>query len=177
MKSLKLFAGAGIVLAGLAATAMAQNAASPTPPAQSQQAGPRAQWNEADRAAFIDSRMAGMKAALKLNADQEKNWPALETALRNAAQERMAMRDTMRQRRDEIRAGGTRPDAIAAMRTMSGLAAQRAQSITKIADAAEPLYRSLDESQKRRFDMMLRRAAGGERMMGRGMGEHRGWRH
>ena len=31
-----------------------------------------------DRAAFLDARIAALKAGLELNADQEKNWAPLE---------------------------------------------------------------------------------------------------
>ena len=43
-----------------------------------------------DRAAFLDARIAALKAGLELNADQEKNWPALESAMRDLAKERAA---------------------------------------------------------------------------------------
>ena len=39
-----------------------------------------------DRAAFADARIAALHAGLKLNADQEKNWPAFEQALRELTQ-------------------------------------------------------------------------------------------
>lgn len=173
MKSMKLIAGTGLILAGLAAGALAQQAtpAPSQPQAHESRHGKRWQMSDADRAAFLNSRIAGMKAGLNLNADQEKNWPAFETAMRAAAQERMAARETMMKRREEMRAGNTQPDVIAMMRSMSSMQTQRAQTVTKIADAAEPLYKSLDDAQKRRFGMMLRRAAGGG--MDRG-GHHRG---
>ena len=38
--------------------------------------------------AFTDARVAGLKAGLKLTAEQEKNWPAVETAIRDLAKER-----------------------------------------------------------------------------------------
>ena len=41
-----------------------------------------------DVAAFTDARIAGLKAGLKLTAEQEKNWPAVETAIRDLAKER-----------------------------------------------------------------------------------------
>jgi zinc resistance-associated protein len=43
-----------------------------------------------DRAAFLDARIAALKAGLELNADQEKNWPPLESAMRDLAKERAA---------------------------------------------------------------------------------------
>src|ERR1700733_9910816 len=36
-----------------------------------------------DVSAFADARIAALKAGLELTADQQKNWPAFETALRN----------------------------------------------------------------------------------------------
>ena len=41
-----------------------------------------------DVAAFTDARVAALKAGLKLTAEQEKNWPAVETAMRDMAKER-----------------------------------------------------------------------------------------
>src|SRR6476661_6974152 len=69
-----------------------------------------------DHAAFADARIAALKAGLRLTPDQEKNWPAVETALRDLAKQRAERRrefaDRMRERR-EAREAGTdqaRPD-------------------------------------------------------------------
>jgi hypothetical protein len=43
-----------------------------------------------DIAAFADARIVALKAGLQLKAEQETNWPALETALRDAAKARVA---------------------------------------------------------------------------------------
>jgi len=42
-----------------------------------------------DRAAFTDARIAAVKAGLKLNPDQEKLWPPVETAVRDFAKLRI----------------------------------------------------------------------------------------
>ncbi len=51
----------------------------------------------ADRAAMLDAELAGLKAGLKLNPDQEKLWPSFEAAIRDAAKlhmdQMMAMMD------------------------------------------------------------------------------------
>jgi len=39
-------------------------------------------------AAFTDARIAALKAGLKLTSAQDKNWPALETVLREVAKDR-----------------------------------------------------------------------------------------
>ena len=46
--------------------------------------------SEEDRAAFTDARIAALKAGLKLTQAQEKNWPTLETAIREEAKARAA---------------------------------------------------------------------------------------
>jgi zinc resistance-associated protein len=119
--------------------------------------------NSEDVAAFTDARIAGLKAGLKLTADQEKNWPAVETAIRDLAKQRS---DRMKERADrmaaghEARRGGDtavrQPDAIARLRRGADALTTRAASLKKLADAAEPLYSSLDDSQKHRFGVMLR---------------------
>jgi zinc resistance-associated protein len=47
-----------------------------------------ARFSPEDRAAFLDARIAALKAALELNAEQEKNWPPLESAMRDLAKQR-----------------------------------------------------------------------------------------
>src|SRR5712671_1533782 len=113
-----------------------------------------------DAAAFTDARVAGLKAGLKLTAEQEKNWPAVETAIRDLAKDRA---DRMKERaaRREARRGGDNaqqagPDAIARLRQGADAMTARAASLKKLADASEPLYKSLDEGQKHRFGMLLR---------------------
>src|SRR3954463_69700 len=45
--------------------------------------------NPEDRAAFADARIAAVHAGLKLTADQEKLWPAVETSVREFAKLRI----------------------------------------------------------------------------------------
>ena len=119
-----------------------------------------------DVAAFADARIAGLKAGLKLTAEQEKNWPAVEAAIRDLAKDRA---DRMKERADrmatrrEARRGGADnaqqppgPDALARLRQGADAMTARAAGLKKLADAAEPLYKSLDDGQKRRFGMLLR---------------------
>ena len=54
-----------------------------------------------DRAAFLDARIAALKAGLELNAEQEKNWPPLESAMRDLAKQRAARFAAWRERREE----------------------------------------------------------------------------
>ena len=129
---------------------------------QGQQAQPRdAQGfrpSAEDVAALTDARVAGLKAGLKLTAEQEKNWPAVEAAIRDLAKERA---DRMATRREARRGGDNaqqqpRPDAITRLRQGADAMTARATGLKKLADAADPLYKSLDDGQKRRFGMLLR---------------------
>jgi hypothetical protein len=124
--------------------------------------------NAEDAAAFTDARIAGLKAGLKLTPEQEKNWPAVETAIRDLAKDRADRMKTRMERMAalrEARRGGDntqsgpaqpRPDAIARLREGADAMTARAANLKKLADAAEPLYKSLDDGQKHRFGMLLR---------------------
>ncbi len=140
-----------LMLAG-AGVALAQSA----PPRD----GARAQVSTEDVAAFTDARIAGLKAGLKLTAEQEKNWPAVEAALRDRAKQRAERANARAERREARRAGSntTQPasDAIARMREGADALTARAAGMKKLADASEPLYKSLDDGQKRRFGALLR---------------------
>jgi len=143
-----------LMLAG-AGAALAQSAQSPD--------GARAQLRAEDVAAFTDARIAGLKAGLKLTADQEKNWPAVETALRQRARQRAERMNARAESRTDRREAGRdhaaarpAPDAIARMREGADAMTARAAGLKTLADASEPLYRSLDDSQKRRFGALLR---------------------
>ena len=143
--------------------------------------GPRAMhgWHMSaeDIGAFADARIAAVHAGLKLNADQEKNWPAVETALRDLAKQRSE--------RFAARASADRPkDPIERLNLRADMMTQAGAALKKLADAAGPLYKSLDEGQKHRL-MILAHLGGrhmggerGERDGGRGMGGGLGgWMH
>jgi hypothetical protein len=124
-----------------------------------------------DVSAFSDARIAALHAGLKLTAEQEKNWPAVETALRDIAKQRSE--------RFAARASADRPtDPIARLNLRAEAMTQRGAALKKLADAAGPLYQSLDEGQKRRFMVLAR--LGQERQFGERGGHHGhggGWMH
>ena len=125
-----------------------------------------------DISAFGDARIAALHAGLKLTAEQEKNWPAVESALRDLAKQRSE--------RFSARASAERPtDAIERLTLRADAMTQRGAALKKLAEAAGPLYKSLDEGQKRRF-AMLARLNDRESMGERGRHGHRGmggWMH
>jgi hypothetical protein len=156
----------------------------------------------ADHEALLDARLAGLKAGLKLTADQDKLWPPFETAVRDAAKLHMdqmkSMMDRMQKMREMMRnmqksedmkdmdAAGQAVSPIDRLEAMGQRMSDRGAAFKKVADAAKPLYASLDDSQKRRFALLGREMfmmgrghpgmdmmRGGMGMMGGGtMGEH-----
>src|SRR3974390_3842011 len=65
-----------------------------------------------DISAFSDARIAALHAGLKLTAEQEKNWPALEAAMRDL--------NKQRQERFAARANADRPlDPVERLSTMA----------------------------------------------------------
>lgn len=113
-----------------------------------------------DLNAYLDAHIAALRAGLKLSSDQERLWPPVEQALRAMAQVHFAHMQTMAQRRDRMR-----DDPIGALRAMADQMGQGAEAARKLADAAAPLYASLDDGQKRRL-RMLTPGLGAGRMMG-----------
>jgi zinc resistance-associated protein len=106
-----------------------------------------------DRAALVDARIAALRTGLRLTPEQEKNWPAVESAIRDLAGQRGQVRQRLREARESR-------DPIVRLRTASDIMAERAGGLKRLADASEPLYRSLDDGQKRRLNLLTRQAIG-----------------
>jgi len=121
-----------------------------------------------DRAAMMDAQLAGLKAGLRLTPDQEKNWPAFEAAVRAAGKDRL---DAMMQRRERMR-GDERPDPVDRLEAIADRMSKAGADLKGIADAAKPLYASLDDGQKHRF-LFLAHGMIGMRHEGRWGGEQR----
>jgi hypothetical protein len=124
--------------------------------------------NPEDRAAFTDARIAAVKAGLKLTPDQEKLWPPVETAVRDFAKLRIDRANARMNAKPDDSQGQKPDDPVARLRDRADTMATTAAAMKKIADAADPLYKTLDDSQKRRLAILTR-------MEGRFGGE--GWRH
>jgi zinc resistance-associated protein len=132
--------GSGIVLA-------ASNGHAGQPPAPvNVPAGTEKQvFSPADRAAFLDARIAG----LTLSPEQEKLWPAVEAALRTAANNAMA-------RRQKFKDAPAPASLVDRLRRRGENAVARGQNLEAIADAAAPLYATLSEDQKHRLPVLMR---------------------
>ena len=138
------------VLAGTTALAIAgATLAYAQPGPGGHERGQRWRPNAEDSAAFTDARIAALHAGLKLNADQEKNWPAVESALRDLAKQRADFR--------AARASADKPkEPIDRLALRAQFMQQRGAGLKKLADAAGPLYKSLDDGQKHRFMLLAR---------------------
>ena len=124
--------------------------------------------NPEDRAAFADARIAAVHAGLKLNADQEKLWPAVETAVREFSKLRID-RANARMNAPQGDSNTQKPDdPVARLRERADNMAGSAAAMKKIADAADPLYKTLDDGQKRRLAVLTG--------MDRRFGGREGWR-
>lgn len=119
--------------------------------------------NPEDRAAFADARIAAVKAGLRLTPDQEKLWPPVELAVRDFVKLRIDRANARMQARQNGEAAAAKPDPMVRLSERADRMAATASALKKIADAADPLYKTLDEGQKRRLTVLTRI----ERRMGR----------
>jgi hypothetical protein len=134
----------------------------------------RPQLTPEDRAALTDARIAGLKAGLKLTPAQERNWPAVESALRERAKLRTERFEQFRKLREQGDASQRERNLVERMRTRADAMTTEAATLKRLAEAVDPLYKSLDDGQKQRFALLYR--AGGERrhfFRGRDMGPDR----
>ncbi len=132
----------------------------------------------ADHEALLNAKLAGLKAGLNLSADQEKLWGPFEAAVRDAAKMRMEHMQEMMERMGhmggmhhedmgqmheedmgeiqhegmgEMQAQGESMSPVDRLEEAADRLSQAGAALKKIADAAKPLYDSLDGEQKRIF--------------------------
>jgi hypothetical protein len=143
------------VLVGTTALAIAGSALAYAQQRPGRDTDPR-RWqpNVEDIHALGEARLAALKAGLALNVEQEKNWPAFAAAARDLIKLRS---DRMSARMAER---GNPPaqtvDPIERLRARATGMSETGNALRKLAEAADPLYKSLDEGQKRRFAMLNR---------------------
>ena len=129
--------------------------------------GQRWQPNTEDLRAFDEARLAALKAGLTLTPEQEKNWPAFEQAARDLSKARVDRISAMRN-------APASDDPVERLRQRATALSDTGAALKKLADATDPLYKSLDENQKRRF-AILNRLGGSDRggLRGRGCNPRR----
>ena len=115
--------------------------------------GPRAEQRHrmsvGDISAFADARIAALKAGLQLTPDQSKSWPPFEQAVRDLVQLRV-QRAQARQAGEQQQQQAATPFERLSQRADN--MAKTGAALKKIADAGTPLYQSLNDDQKNRFD-------------------------
>ena len=165
------------LLAGTAALAIAGTTlafAQQGPDGRGPERGHHARMSAEDIAAYGDARIAAVHTGLKLTAEQEKNWPAVETALRDLAKQRS---DRFAARASADKPQEPRKDPIERLNQRAERMTQTGAALKKLADAAGPLYKSLDDGQKQRLLVLARLGGpeqGGWRGRHGGPGKHHG---
>jgi hypothetical protein len=139
-----LFAAA---ISGLLAFPLTQQAG-----AQSADASAQAQQSEADRLTLIEARIAAVKTGLQLTPAQLKDWDNLEKTVREVIAARAA-----RQVADvkEAAAFRDKDDVVSGMKLAARDFSARGAELNRVADAAAPLFASMDTAQKHRFAVLL----------------------
>jgi hypothetical protein len=129
-----------------------------------------------------DSRIAALKAELQLTPDQDKNWDGFQSVLHDIAVKRADERINLRKQQTAV-SGETSetpaatnaqpsnppngmtsgnavapnaPTGIQALRDEADRLSRRSEDLKKIADAAQPLYASLDDPRRRELMIFIR---------------------
>jgi len=106
----------------------------------------------ADLNALTDARVSITKAALQLTPEQEKYWPAVEEAMRASAKNRQARWERIAELRDNGPMDALHDrNVVELMQRRAASLSQRAADLKKVADAWEPLYKTLSQDQKKRM--------------------------
>ena len=96
----------------------------------------------------VDARVARIRADLRLTPEQENNWAGFESAMRDIGKTRadreVKARADREQKKDPI-------DIIEQMHRGAEVMSVRSAETKKLADAAQPLFASLNDQQKRRL--------------------------
>lgn len=149
---MRKFLLASVAIAGLASSTFAVNGFAAPGDAPAAPDAAEMQRMQERHAAMLDAHLAAMKAGLKLTAEQEKNWSAFESAIRDAEKARA---DRWRQAQERM-SSGERPSPIERMTIMSEHLQKMGEQLKLVADAGKPLYDSLTDAQKRDFGPLMR---------------------
>jgi LTXXQ motif family protein len=143
---------APLVIACLAGSFMAQSALAAPSYDKSVPSVAEIQKIQHRQSVLLDAHLASMKAGLKLNDDQAKNWPAFESAIRDAAKARA---DRWLQARERM-GNAAPPSTLDRISMMADHLEKNAAELRKVADAGKPLYDSLSDAQKHDFGPLMR---------------------
>jgi hypothetical protein len=96
----------------------------------------------------VDARAARIRADLRLTPEQENNWAGFESAMRDLGKKRSDREITLRADRAQQKGP---VDIIEQMRRGADYMSERSADQKTLADAAQPLFASLNDQQKRRL--------------------------
>ncbi len=113
----------------------------------------QAQQTEEDRATLMEARIAALKAGLKLTTAQEKSWDSLEKVLREVSGARATRRKAFR---EQAAVFHEKDEVIQGMKLGAKDLVARGEELQQVAEAAAPLFDSMDADQKHRFTLLLR---------------------
>ena len=114
------------------------------------------QLSDADMNKLTDMRIGIVKSALQMTPDQEKYWPAVEQAIRARAKNRQARLERIA----ELHENGSMEvlgNPVELMQRRADRLVQRGADLKKLAEAWEPLYKTLSEDQKNRLAFVTSR--------------------
>jgi hypothetical protein len=153
---LKIVAAAATALFVTASPLAYAQTPSASAPERSPSASAQERLSAADRNTLTDLRIDLVKAALQLTPDQQKYWPAVESAIRSRAEDRRArlakIAETVGKRADESSVEVMRNrDPIAFLQRRAEALAQRSADLDKLAEAWQPLYKTLSPEQRQRM--------------------------
>jgi hypothetical protein len=130
------------MLAAVAFCGFAAAQSDQQPPVQSEQPPTHEEKVQHWAEAAVDTQLKSMKAGLGLTADQEADWRAFESVIRDAAKARvLALQKEQSENLSPMDRNLAKADRIA----------QGQANLEKIVEAAKPLYDSLDETHKHKF--------------------------
>lgn len=121
--------------------------ATPLTATAQQASNPKPDYTAADLRAVLNARIAALKAVLELTPEQEKLWPAVESAIRASARnasERFKQRSAIKP-----------VDFLQVLDMVAAGEEARARDIRSFIAAAKPLVASLNDEQKRRMPAFL----------------------
>ena len=149
-KTLLKRALAGVLFAGVAATALAPAFAQTTPPSATA-AQPEARHRAEHRllpGQLVDGRIAFLKAELKITPAQETQWQSMAAAMRDNAQALDQAITTAHQNRGAM-------DAVQRLSLRESFARVRAENEARLLAAFKPLYASLSPEQQQTANQLL----------------------
>ncbi|WP_322516104.1 Spy/CpxP family protein refolding chaperone [Rhodopseudomonas palustris] len=111
----------------------------------------RTELTESQMADKAAARAAQMKVDLRLTLDQDKHWAGFQAAIVEVWKTRAEQRASWRNARANQTEQPGKENLIDQIRKDGDAQIERGNLHKKLADAAQPLYESLDEQQKQRF--------------------------